>query len=241
MPNVMRPALWLSLLLCWIPMHAEVIELKNGNKITGKLTGINGETFTVRTDYGDIQVPRSDVISIAFPENEPKKADASASAQIIDEALVGTIYVNRTANFQVTFPKGWHISPETRRNSDATVVAILKSDDQSQFFMVNSEKFSGTLKTYQALIETVFKANSSTYEKLEEAPATLDGRSGVRLVFHGDVKSGEQSIKFKYLVYILPYDGNVVRVTFFTVESLFNDAEPVFEKIAASFSSLASK
>jgi len=72
------------------PLKAEVIELKNGNTITGKLTAINGDTFQVKTEYGEMQVPRSDVVSITFPENQPKKDEATAQPPSIDEPLDGT-------------------------------------------------------------------------------------------------------------------------------------------------------
>jgi hypothetical protein len=42
---------------------------KAGTKITGTLVSIRGETFGVKTAYGDIKVARSEVVSITFPEN----------------------------------------------------------------------------------------------------------------------------------------------------------------------------
>jgi hypothetical protein len=231
--NLARRVFWLTFVLFCIPLHGEVIKLKNGNQITGKLTGINGDTFVVKTDYGEIQVPRSDVVSINFPDNETKSADASSRPEVIDETLTNSTYVNRTASFQLTVPKGWRIAPELRQAPGT--VAGLMSEDQTLFLVVTSEAFKGTLSTYQVLAETKYKMNFSNYEKLEEAPGTLDGRSGVRTIFHGDVKTGPS---LKFLDYILPYDGKMVRVTLFTLEPLFGDAMPVFEKIAASYQSL---
>jgi hypothetical protein len=238
----MRRTLVLVSLFCvslfCVSLRAEVIELKNGNKITGKLTAINGETFVVKTDYGDIQVPRTDVIAISFPDNEVKKADGAPSA-VIDEALVDTVYVNHTANFQAAFPKGWKISPEMRNKAGAGAVASLISDDQSQYFMVTDEKFNGALNTYSVLAEAQFRSNFANYEKLEQTPAMLDGRNGIRMVFKADIKTGAPGTTLKFLVYIIPYEGKMVRVTLFTLEPLFNDSKPVFEKIAASYSSLS--
>ena len=117
-------------LLCTC-LRAEEIQLKDGTKITGKLTAVSGDTFQVKTAYGDIQVPRSEVVSISFPENQPKKDDAGTPSRI-DESLDGTSYVNRTANFQISVPQGWLLAPELARDTPG-VAASLKSADQVYF------------------------------------------------------------------------------------------------------------
>jgi hypothetical protein len=107
----------LSVCLFWAPLHAEEIQLKDGTKITGKLTAISGDTFQVKTAYGDIQVPRAEVISITFPENQPKKDSAESKPRPpVDESLNGTSYKNRTANFQLAVPQGWSSLLKWARN-----------------------------------------------------------------------------------------------------------------------------
>jgi hypothetical protein len=224
----------LLLLLLGNPLKGEVIQLKNGNTITGKLTAINGDTFQVKTEYGDIQVPRSDVVSITFPENEPKKADASAATPSIDESLDGTTYVNRSYHFQATMPQGWKLNSELRRQAPAAV-ASLASGDQALFFMVTEETFTGNLNTYTVMAETQFMANFVDYEKLGESQVTLDGKAGTQITFRGKPKNNPVMLKF--VVDILPYDGRMARLTFTTLEPLFNDALPVFSKIAGSYHS----
>jgi hypothetical protein len=53
----------LLILLSLVPslLCAEEIQLKDGSKITGKITGIDGNTFQVRTAYGEIKVPRTEI------------------------------------------------------------------------------------------------------------------------------------------------------------------------------------
>jgi hypothetical protein len=41
----------------------------------------------------------------------------------------------------------------------------------------------------------------------------------------------------KFVVDILPYDGRTARLTFTTLEPLFNDGLPIFNKIATSYHS----
>jgi PsbP-like protein len=219
-------------------VHPEEIELKDGSKISGKLTAVEGNVFRVKTAYGEIQVPRSEVVQIRFPENAAKtesgNGDSKTSESQVDESLDGTTYSNRTAHFQVNVPHGWALAPEMRQKE---IVAALKSDDQAQFFMVTPEKYAGSLKTYQLLAETQIQNNFQEFEKLSEAPAKLDDRNGMRIIF----KAKKGTMAFKFLVYILPYDGLMVRLSFFTLEPLYNDAEPVFEKIAQSYHSTSDK
>lgn len=214
-------------------LRAEEILLKDGTKITGKLTGVSGDTFQVKTAYGDISIPRSEVVTISFPENAPKGAETDSSTLSVDEELKAGTYTNRTAGFQVTVPSGWTLAPELRKSKD--VIAALKSPDEALFFMVTPEKFSGTLATYKVLAETQFKANFSSYQSDSETEAQLDGRKGVKLVFRG--KSNVNQAELKFLVYILPYDGRMVRLSFFTLDPLFAEGAPVFEKMAASYHS----
>lgn len=228
----------LSLALLCVPARAEEIQLKDGTKITGKLIAVNGDTFQVKTAYGEIQVPRSEVLSITFPENQPKKEGESAQAEIpVDESLQGTTYTNRTAHFQVTVPATWVVAPEMRKQSK-DIIAALKSPDETLFFLVTPEKFAGTLNTYKVLTETQFQSKYKDYEKLSESEIHLDGRTGTRFIWRG--KSPEVGdAPMKTLVYILPYEGRVVRLSFITLEPFFNDNLATFEAIAASYHTVA--
>jgi hypothetical protein len=227
------------LFLCCSLLCSEEIELKDGSKITGKLTAVEGNVFRVKTAYGEIQVPRSEVVQIRFPENDSKaesgSGDSKISASPVDESLEGTTYSNRTSHFQVSVPPSWALAPELRKGKE--IVAGLKSDDQAHYFMVTTEKYAGSVKTYELLAETQIQTNFQDFEKVSDAPAKVDNRNGTRLVF----KAKKGTMAFKFLVYIVPYDGLMVRLSFFTLEPLFNDAEPVFEKIAQSYHSTADK
>jgi len=231
-----RCAWILSIALFCLPLHAEEIQLKDGTKITGKLTGISNDTFQVKTAYGDIQVPRSQVISITFPENQSKtEADAeeSKTRPPVDESLNGTTYTNRTEKFQVKVPQGWLLAPELAAKSP-DIVAALKSPDQIYFLLVTPEKYPGTLSTYKVLVETQYQSKFKDYEKLSDTQIQLDGRSSTRLVWHGK-NTAANDAAMKAVVYILPYENRMVRLTFLTLEPLFDEGLPLFEKIATSY------
>lgn len=228
----MRRSTFLTLLfIALVTFHlvAEDIVLKDGTKISGKITGFSGDAFQVSTAYGEIKVPRSQVVSITFPENQPKTAEGDAVPPI-DESLTGTTYVNKTVGFQATTPSGWQLAPELRKTKD--IAAALKSPDETEFFLVTPEVFAGTLATYKVLAETQFKTKFTDYEKVSESEAKIDGRDGIRFVFRG---KPDQQTPMRCLVYMIPYEGRMVRLSFLTLEDLFNDDVPVFEKIAASY------
>lgn len=217
---------------------AEEIELKDGSKVTGKLTSIDGNVFHVKTAYGEIQVPRSDVVAIRFPENGANSAKSSGDTPTVapvDEKLDGTTYSNRTAHFQASLPMGWTIAPELRSTKD--IVAALKSEDQALFFLVTTEKYAGGLKTYEILVENQVQSKFQEFEKVSETTAKLDDRIGTRIVF----KAKNGTTAFTFLVYILPYNDSMIRLSFFTLPPLFDDAVPIFEKIAHSYHSTSDK
>jgi hypothetical protein len=217
-----------------IPLAGEEIQLKNGSKVTGQVIALNGDIFEVRTSYGDIKIPRSDLLSITFPENHSSAEDGSPDAvPMVKESLEGTNYVNQTGGFQLTMPDGWALAPELRGQSK-DVVAALKSPDDTLFFLVTPEKFAGTIVTYRVLAETQYQAKFKDYEKLSETSVTLDGQQGLRLIWHAKNPAASDA-PMKCLVYIVSYPGKMVRLSFLTLEPLFADALPSFEKIAASY------
>lgn len=211
---------------------AEELQLKDGSKVTGTVAGVSGDTFQVKTEYGDINIPRSKIVSITFPQN-PTAATENGKDTVppVTESLRGTEYSNQTANFHVTVPPGWALAPELRSTKD--IVAALKSPDETMFLVVTPEKFVGTLATYEVLAETHYQENFREYQKLSEGEAQMDGRNGLRVTFQG--KPADKNVVLKFLVYVVPYDGRMVRLSFLTLEPLFTNAVPTFEKIAASY------
>ena len=232
---MMRRSIQVLLFVSLTPgsVSAEEIHLKDGTKITGRVVGISDDSFQIKTSYGEIKVPRSDIISISFPENQPKKEEEKLRA--IDEELNDTTYVNRTGGFEMVFPKGWKLFPEMRRGANE-VVGALAAGDETLFVMITPEDYSGTLKTYAALVELQLQTQFKDYSKLSEKPAKIDGRNGVLLVMRA-VNTAANNTPMKFGVFIIPYDGKMVRLTFLTVEPLFDDAVATIVKIAESYRS----
>lgn len=226
--------LTVTLLLLTLPTAAEEIVLKDGTKIVGKIIGVKGETFQVQTSYGEMQVPRSDVVTINFPENQPQSKEKELSP--IDETIEGKLYVNRTHKFRLEVPTGWTSILTSLRKTNNDVVAALSSSDETLLVLVTPEKFAGSLASYRALAEIQYQSEFAGYERVSEEEFQLDGRKGLRLVWRG--KSKENQAPFKSVVIILPYDGKMLRITCLTIEPLFDEGLPLFEKIIRSYATI---
>jgi hypothetical protein len=169
----------------------------------------------------------------------PQPSTASGMRSDVDEALDGPNYVNRTGGFRLTVPKDWKLAPDLRKDTPE-VIAALSSPDEASLLLVTPEEFKGNLNTYKVLAETTYKGSFKAYEKLSESPSQLDGRQGLRMVFLGTSETPSGDVRLKFLVYFVPYEDRVIRLNFTTLEPLFDEAVPTFEKIAASYRRIAS-
>lgn len=215
---------------------AEEILLKDGTKITGKITGVKDDVFQVKTSYGEIQIPRAEIVSISFPENQTKDAEGETLPEV-NESLEGTRYVNRTAKFELTVPAGWKLAPAVRKQSK-DIIAALSTPDETVLLLVTPESYSGSFASYKAIVQVNLKNSFGNYQKQEETELTLDGKKGVKIVWTGLNKHANDA-PMKSLVAIVPYEQRMVRVAFITLEPLFDENLQVMEKILTTYKSLA--
>src|SRR3974377_2103502 len=59
----------LVLALAGFSAAGEEFVLKDGTKLVGKMTALTADKIEVETSYGKMQVKRTDLVSINFPEN----------------------------------------------------------------------------------------------------------------------------------------------------------------------------
>jgi hypothetical protein len=231
-------SLFLLLPVAGLPALAEEISLKDGTKIVGHMSGLTADKIEVETSYGKMQLKRSDIVSINFPENAPASAGTSPAAKEvtlnIEESLRGTQYVNKTGKFTLAVPADWKISGKLPRT--APVVTGLSSHDDMRFLLVTQEEFSGSLESYKGLIEMKYQKTFGGYEALSESPVTIDGKSALLIMFRG-ISSKADNLPMQFLVAIIPSGTTYTRVVTWCVEPLFHETQPVFEKIVTSYHS----
>jgi hypothetical protein len=217
---------------------AEEIVLKDGTKIIGRMTAITGDKIEVETSYGKMSIKRGDIISISFPENGKSDAATQSDSQKempkIDESLDGTQYANKSGKFTLTLPLEWRINPSIRFSAD--VVAALSSRDNMRYVMVVQEEYPGSMESYKGLIEIQAKQGLQDYEKLTESVTTIDNKSAVLLSYRGTTAKAN-NLPIQFLTAVISDGKTYSRITAWCVEPLFNESQPIFEKIISSFHS----
>lgn len=237
------PGLVAVLLLGSVSAMAEEISLKDGTKIIGHMTAVTPEKIEVETSYGKMQLKRSDVLAINFPENgastnagQPTSTPSASATGTpkVDEALNGLIYTNRTAKFTLTIPPDWVLAPELRHNPET--LAALSSRDKLRFIMVAQEEYPGSLDSYKELTMLGARRNLSNFEELSESPATIDGKPALMIFYRGTL-SKASNLPVEFVSAIVVSGKTYTKVTAWCVEPLFRDVQPTFEKVLNSYRS----
>jgi len=236
-PTLFLPVFSLSLAMS-LPAAAEEILLKDGTKIVGHMSALQADKIEVETAYGKMQLRRSDIIAINFPENgtvaAPGTPAAKDAAQNIEESLRGTQYVNKTGKFTLTVPADWKIDAKQPRS--APIVTILASHDDMRFLSVTQEEYSGSLESYKGMLEIKYRKIFGGYEALSESSAKIDGKSALLLSFRG-ISTKADNLPVQFLVAIIPSGITYTRVVTWCAEPLFHETQPMFEKIVNSYHS----
>ncbi|HTA57420.1 MAG TPA: PsbP-related protein [Candidatus Baltobacteraceae bacterium] len=221
-----------------LPAIAEEIVLKDGTKIVGHMTGITSDKIEVETSYGKVQLNRADIVTISFADNGSGKApDATAVKQVLpkmDESLIGTQYLNRTAKFSLTLPQDWLIDPNLRNSP--TTLAGLSSKDKMRFAMVIQEDYPGSMDSYRELTMLGVRRTLSNFEELARSESTIDGKPAL-LVFYRGTLQKSNNLPVEFLSAFIQSGNTYTKISAWCIEPLFHDMQPTFEKIVASYRS----
>jgi hypothetical protein len=234
-------------LLAAMPAAAEEISLKDGTKIVGHMTAISADKIEVQTSYGKVQLKRSDILTISFPENGPAatSSDAAAAsdtgaaktaASKIDESLNGVQYVNRTAQFTLTVPPDWVLSPDLRHTPDA--LAALSSRDKMRYLAVIREDYPGSAESYKEIMLLATRKGLGDFEELAQSSVTIDGRPSL-LVYYRGTLTQSNNLPVEFVSALIPVGKTYTKITVWCIEPLFHDMQPTFEKILSSYHSTA--
>lgn len=231
--------LFLGLALA-LPVVGEEIALKDGTKIVGHMTAVSADTIEVNTSYGTVQLKRSDILTINFPENGTAASNATAPAKSdtpkVDESLNGLQYTNRTAKFSLTLPPDWMIATDLRGGPDT--LAALSSRDKMRYLVVIQEEYPGSLESYKELTLLNARQSLGNFEELAQSPVTIDGKPALLVYYRGNLhKASELPVEF--LSAIIQSGKTYTKVSVWCVEPLFHDVQPAFEKMINSYHSLA--
>jgi hypothetical protein len=223
-----------------LPAIAEEISLKDGTKIVGHMTQVTADKIEVETTYGKVQLKRSDILSINFPENgvranaSSESVPAKLDAPKMDESLNGLQYVNRTGKFSLTMAPDWMINTEIHRAPET--LAMLSSRDKTRYLMVMQEEYPGSLQSYKELAMLNSRKSLGSFEELSEFSVTIDGKPGV-LIFYRGTLSKASNLPVEFVSAITSSGKTFTKITGWCVEPLFRDMQPAFEKMVNSYRS----
>jgi len=221
-----------------LPAVAEEIVMKDGTKIVGHMTGMTTDKIEVETSYGKMQLNRTDIVTISFPENGTAKSAEAAPAKMelpkIDETLAGTQYTNRTGKFSLTVPTDWVIEASLRHSPDT--LAALSSRDHMRYLMVIQEEYPGSLESYKQMTMLNARRNLSNFEELSQTTVTIDGKPAI-LVFYRGVLTTKSSntLPVEFVSAIIQSGNSFTKLSAWCVEPLFHDMQPSFEKMLHSY------
>lgn len=232
-----------------LPLAAEEISLKDGTKIVGHMISVSSDKIEVETSYGKMQLKRSDILDINFPENGAGTGAASGTSnntapstpasvkrdgQSIDDSLLGTQYLNRTGKFSLTLPPNWKINSNLVRSPQT--VGGVSSRDEMRFVLVSREEYTGSLESYKGLGDIQVRRSLENYEELSSSPITIDGKAGVLVSYRGTMPKA-QNLPVQFMVAIFPSTNGYTRIAAWCVEPLFHEMQPTFERILTSYHS----
>jgi hypothetical protein len=220
-----------------LSVTAEEIVLKDGTKIVGRMTAISGDKIEVETAYGKMSVKRGDIVTISFPENGKQSALEGARPSPedkpkIEEALDAGQYTNKTGDFSLAVSSDWKINPTLYGTSG--VIAGLSTRDSMRYLVVVREEYPGSIESYKGLTEIQARSNLGDYEKISEIPMTIDNKSAIVISYRGTLAKAN-NLPVQFLSAIIPAGNAYYRVTTWCVEPLFNESQPMFEKIISSY------
>jgi hypothetical protein len=229
------------LLAAGLPAAAEEIQLKDGTKIVGHMTALQGDRIEVETAYGKMQLKRADILSINFPENGAPAASTSASApaaqpakpavQVV-ESINGTQYVNKTNQFTLALPVGWKIDQKLTRV--APIVTVLTSPDGMRFLTVTQEEFAGSMESYKGMLELTYRRTFGSYEEITQSNVKIDGKPALVFSFRG-ISAKSDNLPLQFLVAVVPTGTTYTRIATWCAEPLFHETQPAFENIVTSY------
>ncbi|MHB8541766.1 MAG: energy transducer TonB [Candidatus Acidiferrales bacterium] len=238
-----------------IPVEGEQVSLKDGTKIVGKVTALDGDTFTVQTSFSKMQIPRTQILSITFSENGQTTPPVTTIVpRAVDQSISGGVYTNGTGHFTLTVPDGWQPSDALARKVSGAIGAVT-APDRHEMVIIQTLPAGGTAKEEVQILESTFQSSFEGFEKLSESSDRIDGVEADMISFRAIIAIGnvrtqggtdepaDTTIKapIKYLVVVLPEPSETVMLMCVAPDALYAQSEPTFRQIVASFHSTAPK
>jgi hypothetical protein len=204
-----RNVLWtVSVLICLSGLAlAEVVYLNNGDVIHGELVAANNTRVTLKTEYGELQIPKDAIQRIDYQGQDGSPAAAATGADApaagaSANVVKGVAADRATISLNITGRSFWYAfeSPDTAPidtrirlrlyvgSARACTFIDEKPDTVDGVTLYNSFTFS---PTDSRLVETL-EGYQCSVQKAE------DGEVGMSVQLPADVSSGRQLVRMLY-------------------------------------------
>jgi TonB family protein len=228
---------------------SEHISLKDGTKINGKLISIDGDTFHIETSFSEINVPRSQIMSITFGADADDHITKVVSlVNPVRQTIASNTYTNETAHFTLTVPADWKTDDELAKKTTGAIGALSSTDPHERILIQTMPPGAPAKETAQ-LIASSLKMTFQGFQESDEAPVRIDNRDAYTLTFSaiiplGNVRTQEgtdepadTTVKavVKYLVAIVPMEDRTVMIMCVAPETMYAQVDPLFHQIVMSF------
>lgn len=165
-------ALLLALVL---PLAADVVHLKNGGKLEGKIVDDTGDTLSIQTRGGGVmQIRKADIDHIeAKPfEVAPKAAPPKEAPQ-----ARGDTFEDPIRGYRLTFPKGWRRAP----NEKALTYIGPKEEGYNPKIDVMAIPMKGTVQDVATSVKAALEGFKPESEKERQLPGA-EGHSAIEVI-----------------------------------------------------------
>ncbi len=159
------------LLALAVPLAADVVHLKNGGKLEGKIVDDAGDSITLQTRAGgEMQVKKADIDHI---EEKPFEVAPKAAPPKEAPAVQGDTYEDPIRGYRVDFPKGWRRAPNER----ALTYVGPKEEGYNPKIDVMAVPMKGTIEDVANSVKEALKDFKPESERERELPGAKGHRA----------------------------------------------------------------
>lgn len=179
----------LLLLAPALPAAADIVHLRNGGKIEGRVT-VHEDKIVVDIGKGTVSVPKDEILKI---EKKPWNPSGAPPPPLKTPAKLDSSYAHPFHAFKIGLPTGWSREQEHAR---ATLSFYGPKETFYQprmdLFIENDDK---DLATYVARYKTAFRKNYTAISFPHEEITTLAGKTAY--VIHISFSNGDPPILYR--------------------------------------------
>jgi len=193
------------------------------------------------------------MISLGFPgvvrsQNKTEslssqnEAPKSATKNLVNQTLSGTLYTNGATRFTLTVPEGWKANDNLVEPRFG--VGALTAPDGEANIMIQLMLSTDSPKAFARKIDAQGNSLFSGYKKISESKVNVAGKEceilTLKYIDHRTVTGVAVEMPMVSRLVLVPQEYGFLVFNFVTLESLFDKKLPTFDKIISSYRSTAS-